>query len=170
MTQTAKYWLTLAFLFLAFGYTADGYQTAAYLFSIFAVLAAIDAHSFRSIYRKRIPILFYGTLVILLCVGTGLSEQMPAIWFVSFCSCTSCILFEESSVKTMKNTVFAMFLVMSALYLFTLIVPYTVYGQKDTLLLISTAFLPIELTYFHKVFLIDMKKSKVKMTTTPQMY
>lgn len=170
MIQTAKYWVTLAFLFLSFGYTADGYQAAAYLFSIFAVISAIDAHSFKSIYRNRIKLIFYGTLVILLCIGTGLSEQMPAVWFVSFCSSTSCILFEESSVKTMKNTVFAMFIVMLLLYLMAAVAPYTVYGIKDTMLLISAAFLPIEFAYFHKVFLIHLKKSKVKMTTRPQMY
>lgn len=170
MTQTAKYWLTLAFLFMSFGYTADGYQTAAYFFSVLAVLAAVDAHGYRSLYRKGGRILVYGSITAFLTYVTGISQAMPAVWFVSFCSCAACVLFEESSFHTLKNTVLWMFLVMLVLFFLTIMVPYTVYGQKDTLLLISFAFSPILLTYLHKVFMFDLKKSKVKMTIRPQLY
>lgn len=170
MTQTTKYWMTLAFLFLSWGYTADGYQTAAYLFSVFAFLSAVEAHGYHGLYRKGKQILIFGTCSALLTVLTGLCSQMPAIWFVAFSSCASCILFEQSSVKTLKNTVLGMFLAMLSLYFITVMIPYSVYGQKDTLLLISFAFSPIVLTYLHKIFMIDLQKAKGKMTIWSRLY
>lgn len=170
MTQTTKYWFTLGLLFLSFGYTADGYQTAAYVFSALALLAAVDAHSIHALKRHSIEILTAGCTASALTAVSGLTAEMPAVWFVVFCGAASCILYEESSIRTLRNTVFCLSAVMLILYLIVLLVPYTVYGTKDTLLLISAAFLPIPLTYLHKAALICIKKSKVRMATNPRMY
>jgi hypothetical protein len=170
MTQTEKYWIALGLLFMAFGYTADGYQAAAYVFSVFAVYASIEAHGFRTVYRKRKKIAVFGLMAALLTILTGLSEAMPAVWFVSFCSVASSLLFEESSVRSLRSTVAWLRLVMAVLYLLAVLLPYSVYGLKNTMLLITAAFMPMQLTYFHKVILIDLKKNRLRMTTHPEMY
>ena len=170
MEQTARYWLTLAFLFMSFGYTADGYQAAAYLFSCFAIYTAVDAHSYRTVYRRWKQILCFSSIAALVTVLTGLTQAMPAVWFVTAASVCCCIIFEASSVRTMKNTVMWMRVLMFALYLLTLILPYSTYGFTDTMLLITAAFLPIQASYFHKIIVIEMKKSKVRIATRPQLY
>ena len=170
MTQRNRYWLTLGILFMAFGYTADGYQAAACLFSMIAVYSAVSAHGLRSIYRRRMQILVYSSTASLLTVLTGLVNAMPAVWFVVFCAVTCQLLFEESSVRTLQDTVKWMRFVMAVLYMAVILLPYSVYGMKDTLLLITAAFLPMQLTYLHKIICIEIKKEKVRMATRPQLY
>lgn len=170
MTQKMKYRLTLALLFMSFGYAADGYQTAAYVFSMFAVLAAVWAHQWKDICAQGSRILLYGSFAAGMTWATGLTARMPAVWFVCFCSCASCLIFEKNSLDVIRNTVFCMAAVMAVLCMMTVFVPYTVYGQQDTFLLVAAAFLPILLTYLHKVILLKMKKSKVRMATRPQLY
>lgn len=170
MTQTQKYWLTLGFLFMAFSYTADGYQAAAYLFSCFALYTAAEAHGYQSIRREGKKILFYGGLATILTLSLDITKDMPAVWFVSFSSTACSLLFEESSFKALKSTVFWMRIVMFILYLLTLALPQSVYGMYHSLYLITAAYLPIQLTYFHKVFVFDSKKYKLRMATRPQVY
>lgn len=167
MEQKAKYWLTLTFIFMGFSYTADGYQMAAIVFSCFAVVVAIDAHSIHTLRRHCKDILLYGTIVSLCTFLFGLTTVMPMIWFVAFCNVACCILFEESSRRTVRHTVEWMRVVMVMLYALTVILPFSTYGQTNTILLITFAFLPMQITYCYQVF---VAQKRIIIASKPQVY
>jgi hypothetical protein len=170
MEMKAKYWLTSALVLMSFSYTADGYQMAAVLFSVFAVLTSAEAHSYAYLYHRKKDIILYGIIASLLTVCTGLVQRMPAIWFVSFCSVMCYVLFEENSSRAIRHTVASMRIVMAALCAMTLLLPYSAYGMSDTLLLILFAFLPMQISYLRQWIAVHRRKMKIRVEVRPELY
>ncbi|MCH3961422.1 MAG: hypothetical protein LKF53_07490 [Solobacterium sp.] len=170
MEMKAKYWLTSALVLMAFSYTADGYQAAAVLFSLFAILTAAEAHSYAYLYHRAKDIILYGIIAALLTVCTGLVHRMPAVWFVSFCSVLCYVLFEENSSRAIRHTAAAMRIVMAALYAMTLLLPYSAYGVIDTLLLITFAFMPMQISCLRQWIAVHQRKSKIRVEVRTELY